>query len=86
MFRAKEFFKSKLLHAFLQYSSIFFVSEKDKASMTKKISFGRSKKQNDYGMSFLKNETRNLRDLVPHAAKYKKKCTYKIVKETFTHI
>lgn len=70
MFRAKEFFKSKLLHAFLQYSSIFFVSEKDIASMTRKISFGRSKKLNDYGMSFKKKmKQRNPRDMVLHAAK-----------------
>lgn len=38
--------------------------------MTRKISFGRSKKLNDYGMSFKKKmKQRNPRDMVLHAAK-----------------
>lgn len=76
MFRAKEFFKSKLLHAFLQYSSIFFVSEKDIASMTRKISFGRSKKLNDYGISFKKKWNKETQEIW-YCMQPK---TYKIVK------
>lgn len=55
--------------------------------MTRKISFGRSKKLNDYGMSFKKKmKQRNPRDMVLHAAKNIQNCENINLKETFTHI
>lgn len=55
--------------------------------MTRKISFGRSKKLNDYGMSLKKKmKQRNPRDMVLHAAKNIQNCENINLKETFTHI
>lgn len=91
MFWAKEFFKSKLLHAFLQYSSIFFVSEKDITSMTRKISFEDQRNRMTIwnGFFFLNENKKPPKRIGTACSKVQKEMYIQNcgnIKETFTHI